>query len=223
MDLESTTAPAEGDTSVDGAQAPQDQSQGTTGSEAENNSSEAMVPSHRVREATEARRQAEAERDELRQQLEEAQKSSSASTDDEVDPEVQTLVTKILEKGGYVKKDDVSQAVQASEVKRQYNEDVASLNSKYGTSGVPFKIEAVRSFANENGINITSKASLEAAYRQMNYDKIVEAERNAAITSFKEGGKNSTEKPGSEGASPPAEKEIRGLKNRIHAASSKLR
>ena len=222
MDGESTTTQATSDTSATDSTVNEQPDLQTTGSEADNNSSEAMVPSHRVREATEARRQAEAERDELRRQLEEANKLSSSEEDD-IDPEVRSLVTKILEKDGYVKKSDVEQAVQQSDLKRQYNEDVNSLTSKYSKTGIPFNAQEVMSFANENGINITNKASLEAAYRQMNYDKILDAERNAAITSYKEGGKTSAEKPGSSGATAPEEKEVRGLKDRIHAATSKLK
>lgn len=226
METDSTTTQDGGDTSAtdDATDTASVQTQDTNGSETDKNSGEAMVPSHRVREATEARRAAEAERDQLRQELEASRQQTTASSNDEdIDPEVQTLVTKILEKGGYVKKGDVDAAVKASDLQRQYNEDVATLTSKYGKTGVPFKSADVRTYANDNGINITSKASMEAAYRQMNYEKILDAERNAAIAAYKEGGKTSAEKPGSEGAKKPEEQEVRGLKNRIALARSKLK
>jgi len=202
--------------------------QAPNGSEADNNpgdGNEAMVPSHRVREATEARRAAETERDTLRQELADLQAAAPTSNndDDDIDPEVQTLVTRILDKGGYVKKGDVDQAVQATEARRQYNEDARELDALYAKSGVPFKAEDVRKYAADNGLNITNKLSLDAAYKAMNFDKIVETRTNAAIVAAKENGNGSSaERPGSKGADIPAEKEVTGLKNRIAAARSRL-
>jgi hypothetical protein len=224
------TAEAGADTSsTDGSAVidPNANQQDPNGSEADNNSGkgdEAMVPSHRVREATEARRAAEAEVDTLKQELADLQATKSASKDDDdIDPEVQTLVTKILEKGGYVKKGDVDQAVQATEARRQYNEDTRELTTLYAKSGVPFKAEDIRKYAADNGLNITNKLSLDAAYKAMNFDKIVESKTNAAIVAAKENGNaSSAEKPGSKGAEIPPDKEVTGLKNRIAAARARL-
>lgn len=218
-----SAAPAEG------AEAPIAQVQ-PTGSEAvtnPGNGQEQSVPYNRFQEvndkakaAEERAAKAEQEAESLRQQH-----SSNSTSDDEddIDPSVRKLVTKIIEKQGYVKKNDVDSAVGAAEIRRQYNEDIVDLTSRYAKSGIPFVADDIRKFASESGINITSKASLDAAYKQMNFDKLTEAAKNAAITEFKENGdKNSAEKPGSTGAQAPQQPDVRGLKNRIHAARERI-
>jgi hypothetical protein len=119
--------------------------------------------------------------------------------------------------------------VQAVEARRQYQEDTKALTDKYAETGVPFVLEDVRKFAQDNKINITGKSSLEAAYKVMNEDKILDNVRNAAITDFKEnGGKSSAEKPGSGGEQQPEEPEVSGdnpgakLRSRIANARKKL-
>lgn len=208
----------------------------STGNEAVTNSEgegqEQSVPFDRFQEVnnkakSEAERAAKYEREleELRQQ----QSSQSSKEDEDIDPNVSSLVKKIIEKEGYVKKDALTEAVTKSELARQYREDTSELTVKYAKSGVPFNADAIRDYAKENGINITSKASLEAAYRQANFDKILESRTNAAITQFKEnGGKTTAEKPGSKGATPPVEKEVTGstaaerIKSRIGLARQKV-
>lgn len=231
-----TTTPAAGDTTATtdaSTQAPASTTAPTepaNGSEADNNSSnEAMVPSHRVREATEARRKAEEERDAAQRELEELRSKQSQTPaqtgddDEEIDVDVEKLVEPILKKRGYVTQEEL----RAAEAKRQYDSDVASLTAQYAESGVPFVAEDVRQYAKDNGINITSKASLKAAYLDMNADKILEAERNKAIAEFKENGSSTTaERPGGSGPELPAEKKVEGnnpkerLMSRIRIARS---
>lgn len=204
----------------------------TSGSEPDTNPSgnqdSAQVPSYRLREANEAKRAAEDKAEKLQQELDAAKQPppSSDDDDDDIDPNVQSLVTKIIKKQGYVKKDEVDASVQATvraqELRQQYQQDTTDLTSKYASTGIPFVADDVRNYAKENGIVISGKASLEATYQVMNSDKIVENTRNAAIAEYKEGGASSGEKPGSSGASMPAEPEVRGLKNRISAARAKL-
>lgn len=207
----------------------------TSGSEPDINPSggqdSAQVPSYRLREANEAKRAAEERAQQLQAELDAAKQSSQPTDDDdddddEIEPSVRNLVTKIIKKEGYVKEDQVQATIKANtevlERQRQYQQDTTDLTTKYANTGVPFVSEDVRNYAKENGINITSRASLEATYSAMNSDKILENARNAAIAEYKEGGKLSGERPGSTGATTPAEPEVRGLKNRIAAARSKL-
>lgn len=185
----------------------------------------AMVPSDRLREETSKRREAEERAQRLEQELAarnvepDPDPDPDGGEDEDIDPDVEKLVTKVIQKQGYVKQEDL----QKREMARQYEQDVQSLTSKYADTSVPFVAEDVRKYAKENGISITSKASLEAAYRDMNFDKIVEAQKNAAITSFKEKGEhNAGEKPGgSDGKPHDQQPEVRGLKNRVHAALQK--
>jgi rRNA maturation endonuclease Nob1 len=232
-----TTTPAPGDTGAapDAGTAPASTTptEPANGSEPDTNSSqEAMVPSHRVREATEARRKAEEEAETLRKENEELRSQGSqtpqANDDEEIDTDVEKLIEPILKKRGYVSKEDMDQAVKAAETKRQYDSDVASLTSQYAESGVPFNVEDVRNYAKENGISISSKASLRAAYTDMNADKILEAERNKAIADFKENGSStSAETPGGQGAQLPEDKKVEGrnpkekLMSRIRNATSR--
>jgi len=208
---------------------PQNPQAPTNGSDSDNNTGNpqepAMVPSDRLREETSKRKQAEERAAEAERQLATRnQPDTTPEDEDEIDPNVEKLVSSIIKKQGYVKKDEVQSAVQASERARQYKEDIGTLTSKYAKTGVPFVESDVRSYAKDNGINITSKASLEAAYRDMNFDKITEAAKNAAINDFKENGQNGGERPGHSSNKPnDKQTEVRGLKNRVHAAASKLR
>lgn len=195
------------------------------GSEPDNNAGggngEQSVPYSRFHEVNEKAKKAEEEAAQLRQQLEERDTTPDPEEDeDEVDPNVENLIEKVLSRRGYVKKSDLD----AREGARQYVEDVKELTDKYAKSSVPFVAEDVRNFAKDNNINITSKASLEAAYKTMNYDKLVEAAQNAAITEFKEGKNFQGEKPnGNGGKEPEQQPAVRGVKNRIHAAIQRQR
>lgn len=222
------TAPPAGS----GATAPV-QSTEPTGSEPVTNpgstSSEHTVPFDRFQAANDKAKAAEERAAKAEQETEtlrgQQSQSSDDDEDDDIEPNVRSLVTRIIKKEGYVKKDEVTATVQATaqaqELKRQYQQDTVDLTAKYASTGVPFVPEAVRDYAKENGINITNRASLEATYNVMNSGKILENARNAAIAEYKEGGKLSGEKPGSSGASTPAEPEVRGLKNRIASARQK--
>lgn len=204
----------------------------TPGSEPDTNPSggqdPAQVPSYRLREANEAKRAAEERAETLQAELDAAKQPQSTDDDDDddIEPNVRNLVTKIIKKEGYVKEDQVQATIkantQALERQRQYQQDTADLTTKYANTGVPFVPNDVRDYAKEHGINITNRASLEATYNVMNSDKILENARLAAIAEYKEGGSSSGEKPGSSGAQKPEEPQVRGLKNRIAAARSKL-
>lgn len=193
---------------------------------------EQQVPFSRFQSANDKAKAAEDRAAKAEQELEESRQKqtqtpppSDDDDDDDIDPSVRNLVTKIIKKEGYVKKDEVdasvSAASEAQNRQRQYQEDTAALTTQYANSGVPFVAEEVRTYAKENGITISSKASLDATYKAMNSDKIIENARNAAVTEFQEGGALSGEKPGSNGATPPEEPQVRGLKNRIAAARQK--
>jgi hypothetical protein len=208
--------------------APAATTQPTTGSEAEINSGgeEALVPSHRVREETEARRKAEERATQLETELEtERQKARTpAPNDDEPDPEVEKLLDSYAKRKGLV-----SQEVLAAEQSKiQVQRDVEDLTTNPPNPGIPYDNKAVMDYAKANSMPITSKAALRAAYREMNYDKIVEAQRQSAIDAYKKAGSSGAEQPGSAGAVAPEEPKLTGTtpkeraKERIRLARQKL-
>lgn len=193
----------------------------TTGSEADNNSSEeAMVPSHRVREETEQRHKAEERARELEERIAAMEARNTQSSDEEVElePDTERLLDAYVKKHGFV-----SQKELADERNRlQVQQDVRDLTDQYAKSGIPFEDRKVFDYAQQNNLPITSKAALDAAYKQMNWDKIVEAERQRAIDQFKTGNSSSAEKPGSSAPRTTEEPTPGDLKSRIHAARLKL-
>lgn len=217
-----TPAPPTGDSGGQ-PQAPQPTPNGSEPDTNPGNSNGAMVPSDRLREETSKRREAEEHAAELQRQLDERNQqpqNPQSGEDDEVDPEVEKLITKTLEKKGYIKKEDL----QAVEMKRQLDSDVQELTGKYAKTSVPFDAKEVVKYAKDHGLQLTNKQSLEAVYRDMNFEKIREAERNAAITEFQESGRNGGEKPrGGEGGEPEQQQEVHGIKNRVHAALQRSR
>lgn len=210
-----------------GAQPPaQDPVQPSNGSEPVTNpgasSTDTTVPFSRFQEVNDAKRKAEEEAQAAKEELEQfraAQSQQPSNDEEEIDPEVESLISKVLAKQGYVRKDDL----QASQAKVQFDLDSRDLTEQYKNSGVPFESQAVMDWAKQNGFNITNKASLEGAYKVMNQDKIVEQATNKALTNFQENGnKTAGEKPGPGGAKAPEEPEVHGLKGRIAAARQKV-
>lgn len=205
--------------------APAAPSEPASGSEPDINPSPAepsMVPSDRLREETEKRRQAE----ERIAELEAAQTPTPQITDDldDIDPDSAEIVRKVAKKLGLVSREDL--AVEQSKV--QVQQDVNDLTANPPNPGIPYDNKAVMDYAKTNNLPITSKAALKAAYREMNYDKIVEAERQKAIEGYKTAGASGAEQPGSSGAVAPQEPQITGrnpkerAKERIRLARQKL-
>jgi hypothetical protein len=180
------------------------------------------VPYQRFHEVNEAKREAEEAAEQARQELEELRNSSITSSQDdeeEIDPEVESLVARIMEKRGFVSKDELT----ARDLKMQFDSDVIDLTNQYKDSGVPFNQNEVLAFAKKENIPVTNKATLQAVYKVMNEEKILEQTRNRAIAEFKENGsKTSAEKPGPGGAKAPEQEEVHGVKSRIAQARNKL-
>jgi hypothetical protein len=196
--------------------------QSPNGSEPDTNpgGQSAMVPSERLREETEKRRQAE---EELRQ-LREAQTKPAPSNEEDLDPEVVSLVQRSAKKLGFVTEQELAQR----EMQVQVRQDVRDLETQYANSGVPYKNQEVLDYAKANNMPITSKAALRAAYRDMNADRIAEVERQRIIAELKESGNGGAEKPGSGGAKAPTESKVEGgspkerNRNRIQQARQRL-
>lgn len=180
----------------------------------------ATVPSSRLREETEKRRAAEEEAAQLRQQLEERDNTpppAPAGDEDELDPDVEKLLDGYAKKRGLVSKDELA----AERLQEQVRQDVKSLEADYANSGVPYVHQDVLKYAKDNNLPITSKAALRAAYRDMNFEKIAEQERQRAIAGIN-GNAGGAEKPGSSGSRPPAEPEPSG-KNPKERNMSRIR
>lgn len=188
----------------------------------------AMVPSDRLRQETEARRQAEEHAQELQEELDAARQpqtpQSSSDDDDELDPATEKLLDGYAKKRGLVSQSELD----ARAMENQVRQDIQSLIATPPIPGIPYDDKAVIAHAKANNLPITSKNALVAAYRDLNWDKIVEAERQRAIDGFKSGSGSGAEKPGnSGGATPPAEPQITGrspkerVRERIRLARQK--
>lgn len=198
-----------------------------TGTESDTNSGgePAMVPSDRLREETEKRRQAEEESARLQTELDSRPATTpTVNEDDDLDPEVEDLIRKGAKKLGLVSQEDL----ETRQTQDQVRQDVAALEATPPVAGIPYDHKAVVEYANANNMPITSKAALRGAYKEMNWDKIVEAERQRAIDSYKTGSSSGAEQPGSGGPTPPAEPELTGktvkerTRERIRNARQKL-
>ena len=194
-----------------------DPNQPANGSEPENNSGkEAMVPSHRLREETDARRAAERRAEEAEAKIKASE--TQPSKGEELDPDVEKLFDSYAKNKGLLTRAEFAKQQQEATAKIQVKQDVSELKSQYKDSGVPFDDQAVFDYMKDHGIPVTSKDSLDAAYLQMNRSKILEGERNKAIADFKEGGKSSAEKPDAGGNKQPSSPKAKGLRERIHAS-----
>lgn len=187
---------------------------------------EQSVPFSRFQEVNDKAKVAEEDARQAREELEalRAQPSSSQGADDELDPEVEDLIRKGAKKLGLVSQAELD----ANNQQNQVRQDIADLTTNPPNPGIPYDNKAVMDYAKANNMPITSKAALRAAYREMNYDKIVEAQRQSAIESYKKAGSSGAEQPGSTGAVIPPEPELTGrtpkerAKERIRLARQKI-
>ena len=181
-----------------------------SGSEADINpgdKSPAMVPSDRLREETEKRRQAEEELRAYREAHPEQPTTPPQNTEgDDLDPDVEKILDAYAKKHGLVSQRELNEKAAQEQVKQ----DVRDLEAEYANSGVPFTISDVMKYARENNIPVNSKSSLRAIYRDMNFDKLVEAERQRTITQVKEGERGGVERPGAGGNKAPQEPKVTG-------------
>jgi hypothetical protein len=195
------------------------------GSEPVTNPGEQTVPFTRFQEVND-RAKAEAERaTQLEQELEEARKPAPPPVDDDnPDPDVEKLLDSYAKRKGLVSQAELA----AEQNKLQVQRDIEDLSTNPPNPGIPYDNKAVMDYAKTNNMPITSKAALRAAYRELNYDKIVEAQRQSAIEGYKKAGNSGAELPGSSGAVAPEEPELKGktpkerAKERIRIARQKL-
>jgi hypothetical protein len=182
-------------------------------------SEEQAVPFTRFQEVNDKAKAAEERAAQLESDLAslKEQQSQTPQNEEEVDPDVVDLVKKSAGKLGFVTKEELD----AREAQIQVRTDVNDLTSQYKDSGIPFDGKAVIDYAKANGMPLGSKKSLDAVYKEMNYDAIIEAQRKAAVASFQEGTKSGAEKPGSKGAQPPEDQKPASLKDRIKQAREK--
>lgn len=187
------------------------------------NPGEQSVPFSRFQEVND-KAKADAERvTELERQLEEV-KTPPPVDDDNPDPEVEKLLDSYAKRKGLVSQEELA----AERNKITVQQDVNDLTATPPNPGIPYDNKAVVEFAKANNMPLTSKAALKAAYRELNYDKIVEAERQRAIDGFKKAGNSGAEQPGSGGPTPPVEPELKSkdpksrTRERINLARQKL-
>lgn len=185
---------------------------------------EQNVPYERFKEVNDRAKEAEERATRAEENVNNFMKRFQDPSEDEVEIEddVKAILDTYVKKNGFVTKEQMEQAQKTAELNTQVASDVSSLTAQYKDSSVPYDNAKVIAYAKENGITITSKASLEATYFQANRDVILEAERKAAVTSFQETGKTGAEKPGSGGGTTTEQPEVHGIKARIQAARAKL-
>lgn len=203
--------------------APDPQPTPPNGSEPDNNPGPTnMVPSDRLREETEKRRKAEERIQELEAQ--QATPPSSNAEEVEIEPDTEKLLDTYVKKHGFVSKEELAN----DRMRIQVQQDVKDLEANPPNPGIAYNHTEVLDFAKTNNMPVTSKAALRAAYREMNYDKIVEATKQSAIDGYKSGDHSGAETPGSGGPTPPEEptltaKDPKGrTRERIRNARQKL-
>lgn len=200
-----------------------------TGSEPVTNpgdKTEQTVPFTRFQEVNDKAKAAEERANQLQEELNQRELTPPMpqNNDDELDPEVEELIRKGAKKLGLVSQDELA----ADRNKVQVQQDISDLTANPPNPGIPYDNKAVMDYANANSLPITSKAALRAAYRELNYDKIVEVERQRAIDGYKTSGSSGAEQPGSSGAVAPQEPQLTGkstkerTRERIHNARQKL-
>lgn len=168
---------------------------------------EQQVPYTRFQEVNERAKQAEEEAQRFKEENERLMsRTQEPSGTDELDPDVEKMLDGYAKKRGLVSKDEL----QAQEMNQQVKRDVQTLETTPPVAGIPYDHRAITEFAQANSIPLTSKAALEATYRQMNWDKIMDATRNGAVEAYRSSGSQGAERPGSQGAQPPADAEVKG-------------
>ena len=178
------------------------------------------VPFTRFQEVNDKAKAEEERASRLERELEDlkAQQPQTPQNDDEdIEPDTLELIKKSASKLGLVSKEELD----AREATIQVKQDLNELTSHYKDSSVPFDGKKVIDYAKANGMPLGSKKSLDAVYKEMNYDAIIEAQRKAAIADFQQGSKSGGEKPGSQGPQAPKEQTPGTLKERIAAAREK--
>ncbi len=200
-----------------------------TGSEPVTNpgdKTEQTVPFSRFQEVNDKAKAAEEKASQLQEQLDQSQQTPSVTQneDDDLDPEVQDMIRKGAKKLGLVSQEELA----AERSKIQVEQDIQSLTASPPVPGIPYDNKAVMDYAKENNLPIISKNALVAAYRSLNWDKIVEVEHQRAIEGYKTAGSSGAEQPGSTGAVEPSEPELTGkstkerTRERIRNARQKL-
>ncbi len=180
---------------------------------------EQQIPLSRFQEVNDKAKAEEERATKLEEEIAQLkEQQATVSDDEEIEPDTLDLIKKSASKLGLVSKEELD----AREAQIQVRQDIVDLTSQYKDSGIPFDGKKVIEYAKTNGMPLGSKKSLDAVYKEMNYDAIVEGQRKAAVTAFQEGGKSGGEKSGSEGAKHPSEEQKAGsLKDRIKAAREK--
>lgn len=187
---------------------------------------EQTVPFARFQEVNDKAKAAEERATKLEEELAQSKNPPEIlqNNDDELDPEVVDLINKSAKKLGYVTKEDLD----AERQQNQVRQDIDELTANPPVPGIPYDNKTVIDYAKANNLPIISKQALESAYRSMNWDKIMEAERQRAIEGFQKSGNATAELPGSGGATPPSQPEITGkntkerTRERIRNARQKL-
>jgi hypothetical protein len=179
---------------------------------------EQHVPFSRFQEVNDKAKAAEEEARTAREELATLREQQIQTPDDDIEPDTLDLIKKSATRLGLVSKEELD----ARETRIQVQQDINELASQYKDSGIPFDGKAVIEYAKANGMQVTSRKSLDAIYKEMNYDAIIEAQRKAAIADYQESAKSGGEKPGSKGAQSPTEPKPGNLKDRIKAAREKM-
>lgn len=209
------------DTTVNTDDSTDQSSMDSNGSEVDNNaddSKDKVIPYDRFHEVNEAKKVAEKARQEAEEEARlakeelEKYKTGKSDTSEEPDPDVEKVLEDFARRKGLVSKTEI-----------QLQSDIQELKAEYSKTGVPFDDKKVYEYAKKSGLPVPeSKAAWRAAYRDMNYDSILEAERKRAVTEYREGGKSTAEKPGPGGAKKPAEERGEDRKSRIHLAAQRV-
>lgn len=198
-----------------------------TGSEPDTNTgkpTEQNVPYERFQEVNNRAKEAEERATRAEENVTNFMKRFKDPSEDdvEIEDDVKQILDAYVKKNGFVTKEQMEQAQKTVELNTRAASDVSSLTAQYKDTSVPYDNAKVLAYAKENGMSITSKASLESAYFMANRDAILDAERKAAVTNFQETGRSGAEKPTPGGGTSTEEPEVHGLKARIKAARSKL-
>ncbi len=166
---------------------------------------EQTVPFSRFQEVNDKAKAAEELAQQREAELEELRKPPPPN-DDEPDPDVEKLLDSYAKRKGLVSQEELA----AERANIQVQQDIDNLTANPPNPGIPYDNKAVMDFAKANNMPITSKAALRAAYRELNYDKIVEAQRQSAIEGYKKAGSSGAELPGSKGPQAPEEPKLEG-------------
>lgn len=187
----------------------------SNGSEVDNNADDdkdKTVPYDRFHEVNEAKKAADERAKKAEEELEKLRGDKTDKSEEEPDPDVEKVLEDFAKRKGFVSKTEI-----------QLQSDIQELKTEYSKTGVPFDDKKVYEYAQKNGLQVPqSKAAWRAAYRDMNHDSILEAERKRAVTEYREGNKSTAEKPGPGGAKKPTEARGEDRKSRIHNAAQKI-